>query len=191
MLPVLSRLVRARPPHIPTKPSPWYLSGIFNFSSSAGDIAAISLCDDDVRRIAQLSHLNISDAELAGARRDLENMLTMVAHVQAVARADAASASSVNYNTLSGPDSCDAALERSAEVRIAALRADVVTDGSCSDVLLACAPRTEGPYFTVPKMVDSSNTSAAHPGGRGGALAAHADAAAGNLNALKKTRSPR
>ena len=33
-------------------------------------------------------------------------------------------------------------------------REDVVNDGNCRDALLACAPETAGPFYTVPKVVE-------------------------------------
>lgn len=33
-------------------------------------------------------------------------------------------------------------------------REDKVTDGNCRDALLACAPETSGPFYTVPKVVE-------------------------------------
>jgi aspartyl-tRNA(Asn)/glutamyl-tRNA(Gln) amidotransferase subunit C len=96
---------------------------------------------DDVKRVARLAHLALTEDELAQVTRNLDRLLDYVAQLQAI---DVGGASeTVHVGTRPTP-----------------LRADAVRPGLPREVVTATAPAAEAGLFQVPKVVESGGESA-------------------------------
>jgi aspartyl-tRNA(Asn)/glutamyl-tRNA(Gln) amidotransferase subunit C len=94
---------------------------------------------EDVRRVAELAHLELAPEETAGMVRDLNAIVEYVAEL--------------NELDTSGV----APLEQVSELEgapVAALRADQVAPSLDRAVVMAQAPETDGVFFKVPKVID-------------------------------------
>ncbi|MFT8675113.1 MAG: Asp-tRNA(Asn)/Glu-tRNA(Gln) amidotransferase subunit GatC [Acetobacter sp.] len=87
------------------------------------------------RRIATLARIGLEDAELEATRQKLNDILGWIDQLAEV-------------NVDGVPPMVGTETETLRQ------RADNVTDGNCRDALLACAPETSGPFYTVPKVVE-------------------------------------
>ncbi len=95
----------------------------------------MSLNRDDVRKIARLACLKVSDAELAEVADKLSNILAMVDQLQATDTAGVA--------PMAHP--LDAAQR---------LRADEVTESDCRDAFQGNAPQVENGLYLVPRVIE-------------------------------------
>ena len=95
----------------------------------------MSLSLDDVSRIARLARIEISPAEAAQTRGQLNNILDFVAQLQAV-------------------DTAGIAPMAHAVDVVQRLRADSVTETDRRDAFQAIAPETEAGLYLVPKVLE-------------------------------------
>lgn len=95
----------------------------------------MALDQQQVRNIAELARLQISDDQLAAYQHNLSNILTMFAQLAAVDTA--------GVEPMSHPMD---ATQR--------LRADLITSSNQREKIQAIAPQTEDGYFLVPRVVE-------------------------------------
>ena len=95
----------------------------------------MSVDTKDVRKIAGLARIAMSDAEVAAMVPELNNILGWIEQLGEVDTSDVAPMTAVIPNTLR-------------------LRDDVVTDGNVRDKVLANAPAPEHGFFGVPKVIE-------------------------------------
>ena len=95
----------------------------------------MSLSLDDVSRIARLARIEISPAETAQTRDQLNGILAFVAQLQAV-----------NTDGI-------APLAHAVDV-VQRLRPDAVTESDHRDAFQAIAPETEAGLYLVPKVIE-------------------------------------
>lgn len=161
----LSRSFCTRPPPLTT--ASWSLRSL-----QATDPGAAPLTDADVLHVASLSHLRLApgSAELSRAKRAMEGVLASTRAVRRVveaavaargAAADAVSAEGITPAASAAPSAeqdpfahlTPEQFEALAEARFAELRADAVTEGGDAVAALRHAARTQGDYFSVPRVV--------------------------------------
>ncbi len=90
---------------------------------------------DDVRRIARLARLEVTEAEAEAVRRDLNGILGLVGELQA---ADTAGVEPMSH-------------ARDLTLR---LRADEVTETDRHEAFQALAPQVEADLYLVPRVVE-------------------------------------
>lgn len=95
----------------------------------------MSVDSDTVRKIAKLSRIAVSEAQVAAMVPELNNILGWIEQLGEVDTSGVAPMTAVIPNTLR-------------------LRDDVVTDGGVRDAVLANAPAREGGFFGVPKVIE-------------------------------------
>ena len=95
----------------------------------------MSVTNQDVRHIAKLAHLAISDSEIEAMVPELNSILGWVEQLGEV--------------DTDGVDPLTAVIPNKLR-----LRADAVTDGDCRDDVLANAPVAEHGFFAVPKVIE-------------------------------------
>ena len=95
----------------------------------------MSVDTEQVRHIAKLARIAMSDAEVEAMVPELNNILGWVELLGEV--------------DTEGVEPLTAVIEQ--ELR---LRADAVTDGDCRDDVLANAPAAEHGFFAVPKVIE-------------------------------------
>lgn len=95
----------------------------------------MSVDETMVRRIATLARIGVGDEQLPGLAKELSSILDFVEQL--------------NELDTQGVKPLTSAVE--ATMR---MREDVVTDGGCSDAILANAPERDDDYFAVPKVVE-------------------------------------
>jgi aspartyl-tRNA(Asn)/glutamyl-tRNA(Gln) amidotransferase subunit C len=95
----------------------------------------MSVSHEQVRHIAKLARIAMSDAELERLVPELNNILGWVEQLGEVDVEGVAPMTAVIPNTLR-------------------LRADVVTEGDIRDAVLANAPVSEHGFFAVPKVIE-------------------------------------
>jgi len=100
---------------------------------------------EDVRRVAQLAHLELAPEEVETYRGQLDEILSYVGKLQEL------DASSVEPMTVIRPLNADGANAAGAEPE---LRDDVVVPCEVADAVLAKAPDAARPFFRVPKVID-------------------------------------
>jgi aspartyl-tRNA(Asn)/glutamyl-tRNA(Gln) amidotransferase subunit C len=88
-----------------------------------------------VKKVARLARIKVTDAEAEALRGELNGILGWVEQLNEV--------------NVSGVEPMTSVLPMQMKKR-----ADGVTDGGRADDILANAPAREGPYFTVPKVVE-------------------------------------
>lgn len=95
----------------------------------------MSISETQVRRVATLARLHLTDEETAALAADLSRILQYV-------------------DKLAGLDT--SAVEPTSHVVLnpAAWREDVVTSGDDPEAAVANAPRREGHYFAVPRILE-------------------------------------
>jgi aspartyl-tRNA(Asn)/glutamyl-tRNA(Gln) amidotransferase subunit C len=91
------------------------------------------ITQEEVRKVARLSHIEITDQEIAGMVSHLEAVLTYAARVQDIAK------------------DIDVALMKNSNVE----REDVVIPTD-PEPIRAQAPEREGDYFVVPVIIEAS-----------------------------------
>ncbi|GBQ08973.1 Asp-tRNA(Asn)/Glu-tRNA(Gln) amidotransferase subunit GatC [Saccharibacter floricola] len=95
----------------------------------------MSLDAKKVARIARLARIGLSDDEVQTYQKDMEGIIDWVEQLNEV-------------------DITDVPPMVGTGLATARLRDDVVTDGERRDDVLSNAPEREGPFFTVPKVVE-------------------------------------
>jgi aspartyl-tRNA(Asn)/glutamyl-tRNA(Gln) amidotransferase subunit C len=95
----------------------------------------MSVTPEQVRHIARLARIAMSDEEIAALAPELNNILGWVEQLGEV-------------NT-DGVEPLTAVIDQKLR-----LRDDKVTDGDCRDAVLANAPAAEHGFFAVPKVIE-------------------------------------
>jgi aspartyl-tRNA(Asn)/glutamyl-tRNA(Gln) amidotransferase subunit C len=95
----------------------------------------MSVTPEQVRHIARLARIAMSDEEIAALAPELNNILGWVEQLGEV-------------NT-DGVEPLTAVIDQKLR-----LRDDVVNDGDCRDAVLANAPAAEHGFFAVPKVIE-------------------------------------
>ncbi|HEV2595369.1 MAG TPA: Asp-tRNA(Asn)/Glu-tRNA(Gln) amidotransferase subunit GatC [Sphingomicrobium sp.] len=95
----------------------------------------MSVTSDQVRHIAKLARIGMSDAEIEALVPELNNILDWVEQLSAV-------------NT-DGIEPLTAVIDQKLR-----LRDDVVTEGNIRDEVLANAPEAQHGFFAVPKVIE-------------------------------------
>jgi aspartyl-tRNA(Asn)/glutamyl-tRNA(Gln) amidotransferase subunit C len=95
----------------------------------------MSVTPEQVRHIARLARIAMSDEEIAVLAPELNNILGWVEQLSEV-------------NT-EGVEPLTAVIDQKLR-----LRDDEVTDGDCRDAVLANAPAAEHGFFAVPKVIE-------------------------------------
>lgn len=95
----------------------------------------MSVNTDQVRHIARLARIRMSDEEFAALVPELNNILGWIEQLGEVNTDGVEPLTAVIANTLR-------------------LRDDVVNDGDCRDAVLANAPGAEHGFFAVPKVIE-------------------------------------
>jgi aspartyl-tRNA(Asn)/glutamyl-tRNA(Gln) amidotransferase subunit C len=95
----------------------------------------MSVTNDQVRHIARLARIAMSDDEIARLAPELNNILGWVEQLGEV-------------NT-DGVEPLTAVIDQKLR-----LRDDIVTDGDCRDDVLANAPNAQHGFFAVPKVIE-------------------------------------
>ena len=95
----------------------------------------MSVDTEQVRHIAKLARIAMSDAEIAALVPELN---AIIGWVEQLAEVDT-----------DGVEPLTAVIDQKLR-----LRDDVVNDGDCRDAVLANAPAAEHGFFTVPKVIE-------------------------------------
>jgi aspartyl-tRNA(Asn)/glutamyl-tRNA(Gln) amidotransferase subunit C len=95
----------------------------------------MSVTNDQVRHIARLARIAMSDDEIARLAPELNNILGWVEQLG-------------ELNT-DGVEPLTAVIDQKLR-----LRDDIVTDGDCRDDVLANAPNAQHGFFAVPKVIE-------------------------------------
>ena len=95
----------------------------------------MSVTTDQVRHIARLARIAMSDEEIAALAPELNNILGWVEQLGEV--------------DTEGVEPLTAVIDQKLR-----LRDDVVNDGDCRDEVLANAPAAEHGFFAVPKVIE-------------------------------------
>jgi len=95
----------------------------------------MSVDRDTVRRIATLARIRVKEEELDQLAGELSSILNWIEMLNEVDTSGVEPMTSVEQMEMKKRD-------------------DVVTDGFCPDDVLANAPRREGNFFAVPKVVE-------------------------------------
>jgi Asp-tRNA(Asn)/Glu-tRNA(Gln) amidotransferase C subunit len=139
-------------------PAPsWSLAEILpsstSSSSSSTAVSSSSLNPDQLVRLARLSLLHVEPGSATAARlqRDVASLLSFVRQLQKTEGKEGASSSSSLSSTTASTVAVD---DTQAATRLAELRPDQVTEGGNAEATLAQARVREGPYFSVPKVVE-------------------------------------
>ena len=97
--------------------------------------APVSVSPDQVRHIAKLARIAMSDAEL---ERLVPELNAIIGWVEQLGEVDT-----------DGVEPLTAVIDQTLR-----LRADVVDDGDCRDAVLANAPDAQHGFFAVPKVIE-------------------------------------
>ena len=95
----------------------------------------MSLDPAAVRRIAKLARIHVDDVEVPMLQAQLNGILRWIEQLQEVDVEDVEPLTGIGARALT-------------------MRDDVVTDGGLGGALLRNAPEPEGPFFTVPKVIE-------------------------------------
>ena len=95
----------------------------------------MSVDENTVRKVASLSRIAVSDAEVTAMVPELSKLLDWVAQLSAVNTDGVEPMATVIDNAMR-------------------LRADVVTDGNVREAVLSNAPAPEHGFFGVPKVIE-------------------------------------
>lgn len=95
----------------------------------------MSVNTDQVRHIARLARIKMSDEEIEALAPELNNILSWIEQLAEV--------------PTDGVQPLTAVIDTKLR-----LRDDVVSDGNCRDAVLANAPGAEHGFFAVPKVIE-------------------------------------
>jgi aspartyl-tRNA(Asn)/glutamyl-tRNA(Gln) amidotransferase subunit C len=96
---------------------------------------------EEVLRVAELAHLELSDAEVSKYQTQLDSILEYIAKLNVL--------DTSNIEPMAQVIAGDAAGDPNAM-----LREDVVVPCDVADKILEQAPDAEAPYFRVPKVIE-------------------------------------
>lgn len=94
---------------------------------------------EDVLRVSELAHLELSDAEIEKFRAQLDSILTYI--------------DKLNELDVSGIEPMAQVLKANADCE-ETLRDDVVRNRGIAKEILGQAPQAKAPYFRVPKVIE-------------------------------------
>lgn len=94
------------------------------------------LTENDVKRIAELSRISISDSEVISMQEKLNNIFTLIEKMQAV--------NTDHVEPMAHPQNISLRL-----------RQDIVTESNHRDEFLSLAPQTQDGLFLVPKVIET------------------------------------
>lgn len=118
-------------------------SGNVDLGSSRAETGAASVDLEDVRRVAELANLELTPDEAARMQKDLNAILGHVAHLNELDTRDVPAMAQV-AEMLGGQSGSSAP----------SLRADAHRPSLPREVVMACAPETDGAFFKVPKVIE-------------------------------------
>jgi len=95
----------------------------------------MSVTKEDVKKVARLARIEMSDAEVEAKVPQLNNIIGWIEQLSEVDTDNVAPLENVVNSPL-------------------ILRTDAVTDGGCRDKVLANTPETASGFFVVPKVVE-------------------------------------
>jgi aspartyl-tRNA(Asn)/glutamyl-tRNA(Gln) amidotransferase subunit C len=116
----------------------------FLLVSSAG--APVKISREDVLRVAELAHLELSPEEIDTYRGQLDEILT---YIDKLKELDVSAVEPMAQVLFSGPASDGASGDSHPE-----LREDVLRPCEVSDPVLSRAPDAAKPFFRVPKVIE-------------------------------------
>lgn len=102
---------------------------------------------EDVLRVAQLAHLDLSTDEIEMYRGQLDEILTYIGKLEQIDVSNVAPMSQILPQA--GSD-----IANSAQLQDGGLRDDVVGPCNIADAVLAQAPDASKPFFRVPKVIE-------------------------------------
>ncbi len=108
---------------------------------------------DDVLRVAQLAHLELSEGEVESITRQLDGILSYVEKLNEL-DTEGVSPMSQTIGLPGSADSSDGQSTGAASSDATPLREDVHVQSTVIDEVLAGAPDPDPPYFRVPKVID-------------------------------------
>jgi aspartyl-tRNA(Asn)/glutamyl-tRNA(Gln) amidotransferase subunit C len=114
-------------------------------SSAAAAQPTVTL--DQVLRVAELAHLELTVEEQTEMLRDLNSILNYVAQLNELDTSEVAAMAQVNEIFINSSDASAQALGE-------ALRADEPRASLDRNTVMAQAPDTDGVYFKVPKVIE-------------------------------------
>ena len=103
----------------------------------------VKISRDDVLRVAELAHLDLSPEEVETYRNQLDRILTYIDKLNELDIAKVEPMAQVVYPLAEGAASSHPEL-----------REDVLTPCDFAKPVLAAAPDAAGPFFRVPKVID-------------------------------------
>jgi aspartyl-tRNA(Asn)/glutamyl-tRNA(Gln) amidotransferase subunit C len=114
--------------------------------SKASDADRVS----DVRRVAELAHLELTPDEEARMSRDLSAILDYVAQLAELDTANVVPMAQVAEVLAASPETASS----TAPEKLSVLRDDQPRPCLPRDRVMAAAPETDGVYFKVPKVIE-------------------------------------
>ena len=112
-----------------------YMATRFNTVVYLADLIAMSLTLEQVRRVAHLARIEVSDAEAENTLGQLNDIFSLIEEMQAV-------------------DTKGIEPMAHAQDLAQRLRADKVTESDRRDAFQAVAPETEAGLYLVPKVIE-------------------------------------
>ena len=115
---------------------------------------------EDVLRVAELAHLELSEAEVETYRGQLDSILTYIEKLNELELSGVEPMAQVLYGSTSTPaeEARQAATTlpkgESADEGNAALREDTIEPCGMAEAVLKGAPDAARPYFRVPKVIE-------------------------------------
>ncbi len=98
----------------------------------------MKITEKEVRYVADLGNLKLTDEEVGRFQRDMDEILT---HVEKLRELDTANVPAMAQVLFEGEET-------------GTLREDIERDGLGSELALANAPQAGGGYFKVPKVIE-------------------------------------
>lgn len=105
---------------------------------------------DDVHRVAELAHLELTPEEEPRMARDLNAILDYVAQLAELDTSAVAPMAQVSEILAADPE----AFSSAAPQKLSVLREDLPRPCLPRDHVMASAPETDGTYFKVPKVIE-------------------------------------
>ena len=98
-------------------------------------LAETIMTEKEIKKIAYLAHIQVSEAEVHGHVESLSRILSMIAHISA-------------------EDTTDIAPMFSPRDTVLTMREDIVTEVNRRDVLQKLAPQVESGLYLVPQVIE-------------------------------------
>jgi aspartyl-tRNA(Asn)/glutamyl-tRNA(Gln) amidotransferase subunit C len=109
---------------------------------------------DQVLRVAELAHLELTPDEQNEMLRDLNSIVGYVAQLNELDTTDVPAMTQVSEMLLSKPTSQNRDMGHPVEGYGGALRSDTPRASLDREVVMAEAPETDGSYFKVPRVIE-------------------------------------